>query len=247
MKADAVLAVAVGISLLEFGIQTDYMVGNLSELVVGERFDIRYPDAFLGALSKAVETDYVLPDTTCGKISKRAHYQCDGTHYPQKSVVSFKKRVKRHHVGHGRAHNHAIISSGSRIEICLARAFAVSVHGISAPLGDGLHDFFAPGVVLPRHAVGIGVKYYISRLVEHADAQLVKRVEIRIVDFVQVFSFVEFGDDEIVDELKLRVYLCGLELLLPVILENDEAPYKEQGVAEQPDEQPPGVAQPFSR
>ncbi len=69
MKSGTMLAVTVGISLLEFGIQADDMIGNLAKFIMRKRLRVGNPVAILDILSESVEPHYMLSDTPGHEIA----------------------------------------------------------------------------------------------------------------------------------------------------------------------------------
>ena len=82
VQDQGVFPITVGRSLLQLGIELYDMLGDFSEFVVGERFDIFDALVPAGKVCKFLKPFYALPDMPNGKISENAHDDGKPDHDP---------------------------------------------------------------------------------------------------------------------------------------------------------------------
>ena len=235
------LPVAVGHGFLQRGIEPDYMVGDVAELIVRERFGIVDSQPFFGILGKAVKPRDVLSQSAGGEKSENTHHQSHNTHEPDKAVVGLQEAAERYGVGDGCSHHVAVLSFAGRIEIRPSRALAVAAHGESCAARQGVAYFLPPEMAVVRQRVEAVVVYHIALAVDHTHSEIsegVQPVETHIFHLLAALKLVE---DIGIDNLELGIELGRLEFAFAVVLEDKEASEDDGGVAEKPEIKAPGV------
>ena len=111
------LAVSFGDGLLERGIQTHDMSGDIAQLIVAERASIIDRFATFGIGGKFAKARDMMSDLASGDISEHAHDQRDASDHPEESIVSLEQRRERHAIGDGGAYHDAILAAARGIEI----------------------------------------------------------------------------------------------------------------------------------
>lgn len=141
MESETVFTVTVGYCLLQPGIQPDYVVGDVTKLVMRKRFGIE--DAFspLCTFGKTVEPLDVMPDAPGSKEPDYAHYNCHRNHNPKESIIGCKD-LEWNGIWHCRPHYISVTEFGS-IEICTSRTFAMSAQCVSFTISHGF-GYFLP-------------------------------------------------------------------------------------------------------
>ena len=232
MQCGTMLAVAVRVRFLQAGIKSHNIVGDLSELVMGERFCIGYPCPVFHIFRKFFQPHDIQTETSRCEIAQYAHGHRYCTHDPYEAVIGLQQRTQRQGVGNCRAYHISACAFFCRVEIILTCTFAVAPQRIAAAVGKCLTYFCTVEMVAAWKRVECVVIDYISLVINHAETDLVKRMEFRQSDFRYIVALLKFRDYIRVYQLELGIDLFSLEFLFPVILEHDKTPYEQHGVSQ---------------
>ena len=235
VQGEAMFAVAVGDGLLELCVEPYDVVGYVAQFVVRKGLGVEDALSAFGLFGEAVEPRDVESYPARGEIPQQAHRGRHSDHEPEESVVGAEQHPERYGIGYGRADD-PVPAPARRIEIGLARAFAVPPDGVSRSVSESFGDLRPFEMVLRRQRIERIVVDDTPPQVDHADPQSLYRRQ-----FAEVRHGVALPDgleQRFVEHLQADVQLLGLEPPFAVILERRETEHHRPQTGDQPQKQP---------
>ena len=156
------------------------------------------------------------------EVGQYADDKADGDHHPEEGPVGLEQIPQGGCIGYGGAHDGAV-ASGGRVEVFASVTGRESSDVVARTLLHGLGHLGTLAVVVERVGRQHIVVHHLARERDDRYAQLLEGLCVAAYALLVVFTIVDGTYEVTVVELQLGIDEVGLVLLLPRILEADEA------------------------